>query len=333
MPGTVRLKRCIVVIGASGFIGRRVVAALLARQDGAEVVAVSRSASRAFSDPRVSTRDMDLAAGGSLAPVIGSATVVVNCIAGPAALIIDGAARILDAAKNLTSPARVVHLSSLAAYGSQTGTVEETATLRGDLDDYSAAKASTDRLLGAYPRAVVLRPGIVYGPGSAWWSDRIARLIVAGRLGDLGAAGCGYCNLVYVEDVAAAVLRAIDLPGDDHGAFNLAWPSALTWNEYFLLYAQALAVAPRRISAGRLYFENRILAPPLKILEVILRSPRAARFNPWPPLRPWLTHLSRQAIRLDVGRAERDLGMRWTPLVTGLAATAAWFRAGGRTVN
>ena len=40
--------------------------------------------------------------------------------------------------------------------------------------------------------AAILRPALVYGRGSALWSERVARLLRAGRLGDLGAAGDGF---------------------------------------------------------------------------------------------------------------------------------------------
>ena len=127
---------------------------------------------------------------------------------------------------------RVINLGSLAAYGSATGMVNESAELGGDLDAYSAAKAESDRLAQQYDCVLTLRPGIVYGPGSPWWSDRIARLLVRRRLGDLGPRGSGICNLVYVDDVAAAVVRALTLKDLPVGAINLASSGGMTWFAY-----------------------------------------------------------------------------------------------------
>jgi 2-alkyl-3-oxoalkanoate reductase len=328
----VQLKKRVVILGASGFIGRRVVQAA-ARLDGIQVVAVSRHASAAQVAPGIEAADTDIAAADALEAAICGAAGIVNCIAGSPGLIVATSKRLFDCAVRMAIPPRIVHLSSLAAYGSVGGSVDESAVLRGDLDAYSAAKAETDRLAANYRNGVTLRPGVVYGPGSGWWSDRIARLLVRGRLGDLGDRGRGFCNLVYVDDVADAVVRALNLEEGRLGAFNLSLSKPITWNEYFAHYGAALGLPLRPVSALRLAMETRVLAPPLKLLEILLRTPGLARANPFPPLRPWLPTMCSHDIRMDVTRAESVLGMRWTPLSAGLRTTADWFLAGGRTVR
>ena len=320
----------IVVLGASGFIGRRVVAAL-SSAGGFHTVAVSRRSSTAANFTDVETVAADLSAPGALRGLITDADGIVNCIAGSPELILASSAALLEAAGALKAPPRIVHLSSLAAYGSATGSVDEAAPLRGDLDAYSAAKAATDRMLSQYRSVVVLRPGIVFGPGSPWWSDRIARLLVGGRLGDLGRNGEGICNLIFVDDVAMACVLALRYGGPTPAAFNLSTPQPLTWNEYFARYGRALSVRPARIPAWRLAFETRVLALPLKALELLLAKVGRGGWNPWPPLRPWLPDLCTRRIRLDVRRAAEDLRLAWTPLDDALEVTADWFRDGGRT--
>ena len=66
--------------------------------------------------------------------------------------------------------------------------------------------------------AVILRPTCVFGPGSTQWTTRIARLLKARRIGDLGSAGDGGCNLAFIDDVVAAVLAALDASSDVSGA-------------------------------------------------------------------------------------------------------------------
>jgi nucleoside-diphosphate-sugar epimerase len=325
------VKQRIVVLGASGFIGRSVVRSL-AETDWAIPVAASRSASAAPIDGRVARIDVDAADPAALVRALDGAAGIVNCIAGPPDLIESVADAVFAAAARLEPRPQVVHLGSLAAYGSATGVVTEESPLRGDLDEYSAAKARCDAVAACHPFVTVLRPGIVYGPGSPWWSDRIARLLTMRRLGDIGPAGEGNCNLVYVADVAAAVVRTLERPATGFRAFNLSLPAPPTWNGYFAAYAAALGIEPLpRIPASRLALETRLLSPALKLLELALRSPAAARRNPLPPLRPWLPRLCAQRIRMDVSLAERLLDMRWTPLERGLEVTAQWFRGGGRT--
>lgn len=322
-----------IVLGASGFIGRRVVHAL-SQTHWAQPVAVSRRAGASMRTPGIEVRDVDVCEPGALREVLAGAMGVVNCIAGAPASIVAASTELFATTAAMPAPPRIVHLGSLAAYGSATGIVDETAALRGDLDAYSAAKADTDRLASVCRSAVILRPGIVYGPGSGWWSDRIARLLVRRRLGDLGRSGQGYCNLVYVDDVAAAAVRALRLAHDPLGAFNLSLREPITWNDYFARYAAALGVSPvRLVTPRRVALETHILAPPLKVLERLLSTPRLARWNPLPPLRPWLPALCAHDIRMDVARAENILRVPWTPLDAGLRMTADWFLSGGRTAR
>jgi nucleoside-diphosphate-sugar epimerase len=322
----------IVVLGASGFIGRRVVEKL-SSNDSVKVVAASRHAAAQFSDPRVEGLNLDASDPAALRSALAGAHAVVNCIAGDPMMLVSVSRQLFTAAAAMSPCPRVINLGSLAAYGSGTGLVDESAELLGNLDAYSAAKAESDRLAQQYDFAVTLRPGIVYGPGSPWWSDRIARLLVSGRLGDLGARGSGICNLVYVDDVAAAVMQALTLSELPDRAFNLSSSGAMTWNEYFSRYAAALSALPvRKISKLRLTVEDTLIGPPLKLLELALRKPAWARWNPLPPVRPWLLEICARSIQMDARRAERVLGMRWTPLDIGLDATAKWFRMGRRTV-
>jgi 2-alkyl-3-oxoalkanoate reductase len=322
----------VVVLGAGGFIGRRIVEKL-SSSDLFQIVAAGRHPAALSGKPHVEALKLDASDPAALRAALIGANAVVNCIAGDPAMLLSISRGLFASAAAMQPRPRVINLGSLAAYGSAAGMVNESAELRGDLDAYSAAKAESDRLAQQYDCVFTLRPGIVYGPGSPWWSDRIARLLIRGRLGDLGPQGSGICNLVYVDDVAAAVVRALTLEVLPVGAVNLSSSGGLTWNEYFSRYAAALAVQPvRRISKLRLTVEVSLMAPPLKLFELLLRGPSGARWNPLPPIRPWLLQICGRRIQMDVSRAESVLGMQWTPLDTGLEATAEWFRLGGRTV-
>lgn len=320
------MKQRVVVLGAGGFIGRRIVSALAAC-DWATPVAAGHS--RPVGRPTgVETMMVDVTSAASLRPAFTGASAIVNCVAGNAATLVDGARVLFSVTASMQPPPRVVHLSTMSVYGSTTGLVDEAAALRGDLDVYSAAKTAAEQLSAGHPDVVHLRPGIVYGPESPLWSGLLGELLLARRLGDLGAAGAGVCNLVHVDDVAKAVLLTLRQPGIEGQAFNLSSPMAPTWNGYFQRYADALGAGPvRRISAARLAYELRLLGPLLKITELI--AGRAGVRTP-PPIRPWLTALCRHDIRLNVARAERALGLQWTPLDRGLRETAVWFRAARR---
>jgi nucleoside-diphosphate-sugar epimerase len=319
----------VLVLGAHGFIGRRIVAQL-SQDSGTAIIAAGRRAVAGSSSGNVETLALDAADARALQAALGGITGVVNCVAGSPDNIVACAKALFAAAARHKPPPRIVHLSSLAVYGSITGLVDETVAPLGDLGEYSAAKLAAEKLASTC-ESVLLRPGIVYGAGSPWWSDRIARLLCARRLGDLREGGEGLCNLVYVDDVAAAAVLALRTPKALGGTFNLGSPQIPTWNDYFARYAKALGALPvRRISPRRLALELYGFAPALKVLDIACGFGPLRRLHPPPPIRPWLTTLCRHRIGMAVTRAEMDLGMRWTDLDEGLKATAAWFLAGGR---
>jgi nucleoside-diphosphate-sugar epimerase len=214
----------------------------------------------------------------------------------------------------------------MSVYGSAVGLVDESASLRGDLGPYSEAKVTAEKVASAYPHSVIFRPGCVFGPGSEQWSVRFARLLLAHRLGDLGPAGDGCCNLVHVADVALAVLRALEDPRTDGRVFNLATPAPPTWNEFLVRYAIALRAVPvSRISGKRLRIEGKFLAPPLKIAEILARICKIDARRLPPPIPPSLIRLMGQDIRLDPRRAESELGLHFRDTQAALEQTARWF--------
>ena len=328
----------VIVLGASGFVGSRVLASLAA-STWAAPVAVSR---RPHGSPLAQARSRGVPhdASGPLAPVaterlacdatraadllrlLEGADAVVNCTAGSPA---DGVA-VATALAQAPSSCRIVHLSSMAVYGSATGLVDEAAALPDTLRGYAGAKVAAERALSAHPGCVVLRPGCIFGPGGEQWTLRIARLLRARRLGDLGAAGDGVCNLAPIDDVAAAVLAALVRPVAG-AAFNVALPDPPSWNAVMVRFAIALGATPvSRVPSRRLRLEAR-LAVPLHAAALAARrmSPRAARLVP-DALTPSLLALLRQDVTLDHRRADDLLGFARTSLDSALAQAAASLR-------
>lgn len=297
----------VLVLGADGFVGRQVVAGLAAT-DWATPVAGARRAGAGDSVERVLFDATDRA---SLRQALDGIDGVVNAVTGSTLTILANA----DALAATAGDRRIVHLSSMAVYGSATGMIDEDAPLTADNGAYAAAKAEAERRLAGVSDLAILRPGCIYGPGSGQWTTRIADLLVAHRIGDLGAGGDGCSNLVHVDDVVAAALASLRVA--DTGAFNLAMANAPDWNGYFLAFARALGAVPvRRIPGWRLKLETKLVAAPLKIAERGMRVPTA--------IVPSLARLWAQDIRLNSARATGVLGLDWTPLDQGVAGAAAW---------
>jgi nucleoside-diphosphate-sugar epimerase len=274
----------------------------------------------------VERRIVDATREDAVARALDGVSGVVNCVAGDPASITEGARALFAAALRAQSKPRIVHLSTMSVYGDVSGIVDESAPLRANLGAYAVAKGRAEQHAASYPNVVILRPGCVYGPESPQWSARVGRWLMARRLGDLGADGDGFCNLVHVDDVIDAIVRS--LRSTAVGPFNLSLPDPPTWNEYLVRYGQALRAVPiRRISHRRLSMEAKLCAPPLKMLEIGLK--RVPGMREWlpPPLPPSLLRLMRQEIKLDVRRATEQLGVTWTSLEAGLEDTARWYLA------
>ena len=315
----------IAVLGAAGFLGRRVTE-VLAATDGLQPLGVARRAAPAWAGG-VSWFSGDATDPEALAACLVGVDAVVNCVAGDGATMV-AATRTLCAAAASAGVRRVVHVSSMAVYGDATGLVEERRPLDPGGGWYGLAKVECESLIDAFVRAggdaVILRPGCIHGPRSEQWTGRIARMLRRHRIGDLGAAGDGGCNIIHVDDVAAAVLAAIRRPDVAGEAFNLGDPDPGTWNGYFVAFARAIGATPvRRVSPRWLKIETKALAIPLKLGGMI--ASRAGMGGVVPdPLPPSLLGLWRQDIQLDHRKADASLGFARTPRDAALASAARW---------
>ncbi len=299
------MKQCVVIHGAENFVGRRL-RSRLSQSEWAQPVAGTGGDATAL--PRA----------------LPGAEAIVQCVVGDAAAIEAQAADLYAALACTGATPRLVHLSSMTVYGSACGSVTEHSELRADLGPYSTAQRDAERLATGHGNVVILRSAAEYGPECPYWSARIARLLRAHRLGDLGPAGDGICNLTYIDDLVTAIVAALRQPGIRGEIFNIALDYKPTWNEYFIAFARALGAVPvSRISACRLNLERRILAAPLKATEMLAHRVGLRNWKPPPPIWGSLLRLCRQEIALEVSKAERCLEMRWTSLPEGLAAAAS----------
>lgn len=316
----------VLILGGSGYIGARLFQ-MLGQQADMQAWRASRSGVPAERSMRLDTLDA-----AALRSALAEVDAVVNCVAGSESAIAEGA-RLL-AREALAARCRVVHLSTMSVYGHASGLVTEDTPHDPTLGWYARAKVQAEAFMRDMAEkggeVIALRPGCVAGPGSQQWVGRIGRWLQVGRLGDLGAAGDGWTNLVHVDDVCRAVIAALRMaptPGR-MPAFNLAAPDAPRWSEYFVDLGVAIGATPvKRLSARRVRLDARLLGPPLKIAEKLgakLHIDTRALPDAMPPA---LVRFWGQDIRLQSDAARRDLALEWTPYAATLADGAAWFRS------
>lgn len=210
------MTRTIAVTGATGFVGRHLVRALIAK--GYRVRALTRRPQER--DPEDSASPTwiagDLENENALARLLEGADAVIHCAALVKALSKrdfhaaneDGVAR-LAAVASRRGGARFVLVSSLAArephlssYASSKRAGEAALARHGDTLDWSA-----------------LRPPAVYGP-----EDReILRLFKTVRRGvaPLPGGGRGRLSLIHVEDLADAIVALLEARGVEGRVFEV----------------------------------------------------------------------------------------------------------------
>ena len=293
------------VLGASGFIGSALVSAL-ARSPRWQPVPVSRRQG----GPGSITADATDPA--SMRTILSEGVTVVNCIAGSNRTMQHATDVLCSVARQLP-PRRIIHLSSMAVYGSATGTVRENTAPVPPLSAYGRAKCDAERTILRYVDgggdAAILRPSCVFGPGSVQWTTRIARLLTSHRLGDLGSAGDGGCNLVFIDDLIETIIHALEAPSIGGRTFNVSNPDIPSWNDFLIRFGIALGATPiRRIPERALRIETKWLAPLRRIAGKRLKHPATEAIT------PSLAALFAQDIQIDSSAAATVLAMPATPI-------------------
>lgn len=345
--------RRVVLTGATGFIGARVLAALVSA--GAEVQAVVRSARGAaaveaagawpatvrLTDPAAMRRVLD-----------GAEALVhfaydIRAGAGPNLAVFR---TLLDAAVD-TGTARIVHASSVVVYdGWPDRDIDETAPIsRPGGGAYREAKiAMEERLMQGPLPAAILQPTIVYGPRSGQWTDRLAGALAGG--GYVLPEPDGICNAVHVDDVARAALCALALEDLGRERFLISGPEPVRWHQLLEGYAAIVGGALRREpveairarlgpppqpSAGpslaaRVSSAGRRLLGHERFEALVARARGAKPGGDTGPAYPD-HHLLAEMTgggRVSIGRARARLGYEpMHDLASGLAATAPYLRA------
>jgi nucleoside-diphosphate-sugar epimerase len=323
------------VTGATGFIGRRLVDALV--DAGHKVRALVRDPAKAqfLHRPGVELVQGDLGAPVSLHEGVTGAQRVFHCggLVGDwlrpeetRRINVEGTRALLTACTS-AGVERVVYLSSLSVYGlgHHHGTYE-TAPHRYSGDVYLDSKIDAERMVRVFmdrdgPEMVILRPGFVYGPGDQRFMPRLLEALARRQFAYIGD-GSKVLNIGYVDDVVHAALLADSTRAAAGQAYNLTDGTETSLRSFVELLCQQLGIpAPRKE-----------IPPPVawavchgaEAVARALHSKEAPRFN-----RGRMRFLYYNQ-RYCIDKARRELGYR--PRFTfreGLPPTVAWYREQG----
>jgi nucleoside-diphosphate-sugar epimerase len=311
------------ITGAGGFIGGHLARRLA--EEGWRVRAVVRDPARALLDlqhPSIEVVRADVLDADAMRAAAEDATSVVHA-AGPTRLArraavwrtgVEGTRTLYQAARE-SSVRQFVLVSSFAVYSNCRSPYDERSALTACGDAYADAKmAAEEVLLRARdgPAVAVLRPPAVYGPGSWYWSTRLAQAAIKRRL---FVPGGGLFPIVYtfVDNLADAVLAVMARAAT--GVFNV-FDGAMSYLDFVRPYAEMAGTRPRPLPLPALRSLAATAATSLRAL------------GWWTPLSPTLLGFLVEGHRHAPerpARARAELG--WAPRVgyrEGVERTQRW---------
>jgi dihydroflavonol-4-reductase len=322
------------VTGGTGVIGTALVTALLARGD--DVVGLARSDAsaqtlrdRGVETVRGETWDEDALVTGMRGCDVAFHLAGVNslCVADPAPMEranVDGAVTAVRAAAAAGVP-RLVHTSSAATIGEPAGTIgtEWTKPRGWYLSTYERTKTEgEDAALQAARETgqdiVCVNPSSVQGPGRAGGTGRFLLLFLDGRLKVFVDTNM---SLVDIDDCVAGHLLAAErgVAGERYllSGIRMTMTDALSMAAEVAGIDAKPRLAPRAVATvGGACVEAAFR----------LRGKH-------PPVCREMVRTLLHGHRYDGSRAERELGLTYTPAIETLRKTIEWARAEGLLRN
>lgn len=241
------MSTAILVTGATGMVGSAF--ARRAAEAGYHVQALVRRDSdrRVLDGVPIEYIEGDLAQPDSLPAALANVEVVVHTAAhvgdwGPAekyrAINVVALEHMIHAAARSPRLARWVQVSSLGVYPARHhyGTDETLPPDAVGLDGYTRTKAEAEILLRHHIAehhfpAVILRPGIIYGPGDRHVLPRFVEKISNGTM-KIPGKGDRLINNTYVGNLVDAMLLAVEKPDVIGETFNIRDDRLVTREEF-----------------------------------------------------------------------------------------------------
>ncbi len=227
----------VLVTGATGFVGPKVVHALRAR--GHDVQALVRRPDRAktLAAWGCNLAEGDVTDAASLGGAVDGCEAVVHLVSiikgSPAdfeRVMVGGTENLIAAAKK-AGVGRFVLMSAL-------GTNERNR----ELVPYFRSKWAMEQALGASGlEHVVFRPSFVFGKDGGVLPTFVRQVRLAPMTPVVGN-GDGRLQPIWVEDVGQFFAQAVDAPGAAGRTFEIGGPDPVTWNDFYARVKRILGV-------------------------------------------------------------------------------------------
>lgn len=332
------VKPTVLVVGGTGFIGRRLVRTLVDRGHGVRVLTRNSRAAAieldglpigllegSHSDPKCVERALD---------GIDVVYHLAKCDGKRWQDYLDGdiePTRVLATAALHSGVKRFIYTGTIASFASSDpreviDNNTSTDPLIARRGHYSRSKAACEAILQDMQRQhslplVILRPGIVIGIGTPPAHPGVGHFLSETRV-DYWGDGTNPLPLVLVDDVADALVRALDAPGIEGQTLLLTSPPLLTAREY--VHALSAHMGTRIDARPRAAWKNWLADMVKELAKNAVRHPNRR----WPSLHDSQCHTNRA--RYDARVTENVLGWRpiadrETMVARGIADAVDWY--------
>lgn len=237
-----------------------------------------------------------------------------------------GTRNVMEAALK-TGVTKVVHVSSVVIYGrpQRIPFVEETPEGPRQFSEYARTKLEGDRIVWQMVEeenlpALMIYPGAVLGPGDTKASGQYVIDLVNRDL-PTTVFDDSIISWVHVRDCAEAIVAALEKEGNV-GERYLVVGERMTNRAFNKLVSEISGIpVPRMSMPDPLVMPNALLLTGLA--HITKKSPK------WGMATDQMRTL-REGIDADGSKAEREMGISYTPIRTALAEAIDWYRQHGR---
>jgi len=318
----------VLVTGGTGFIGGRVARRLAAEGAAVRVLTHSPEKVKALAGDNIEIVQGNLRDAARMHEICDRCTHVFHAAASfgrrasQQATNVDGTRNLMLAAAK-AGVERLVYVSTIAVYGyGYTGDVTEDMPHHPGSVVYNIAKSQAETVVREVGKErglpfAIIRPGMVYGPGSNAWTTVMFKLAKRNPTLFIGS-GKGSTFPIHVDDVADLGITLLTHPAAAGEAFHCTPDPGPSWREFLGEYAKL---------AGH---SNWLAIPvmPVRVLAPLAEAYMTLRGTPQDI--PTGLRLLEATVTYKMTKAKQRLG--WQPRISleaGIQGCAPWLREKG----
>ncbi len=325
----------VLVTGASGFLGGRLVQMLAARGEEVTILARGGSVLQHLEGFRHRVIRGSLTDVPALRGAVQGATSIFHCAAcstdwAPRQNYVDaniaGTANLLAAARDCSRLTRFVHVSTTDVYGYPLHPCSEDGPIQDAGLPYNQTKGQGERAVWAAAAehglpVTVVRPATIFGPRGKDFTQEVGTMLRQRMMLtiDGGRVAGGF---TYVDNVVEAMLAAAINSRSLGQVYNISDGTGVTWAEYLRLFAAALKVPAPWIN---LSFQSAMhLGGALESVH------RALRLAGRPLLTRHAVYLLGRSQEFPAAKARKELEFRpQVSIEQGIERSVAWLNGAG----